>query len=326
MAENSFIVVLQQRLDVCLAQVEVIGSRSQAQKLIQGGHVTVDDKVIVRSSHQVFPDAIISWKFPLEKPLNLIPQDLPIDIVYEDECLMVINKPSKMPVHPGAGRPTGTLVNALLYHVGSALPYPKDAPFRPGIVHRLDMDTTGLLVVTKNESAHRALQKQFESRSVKRQYVGIVWGTPDPRSDTIDAPIGRSSKNRVLMTVRPDGRSAVTHYETHEILGAASLMRFQLSTGRTHQIRVHLHYVGHPLLGDADYGGASIRWGPVTRNRKVFYKNIFDVLNRQALHARSLGFIHPMTGKFMEFTEEMPEDMIWTVEQLQKDTAYFQYS
>jgi len=324
--ENTFVADRTQRLDVMLAQVDAIGSRNQAQKMIQAGYVTVDDEVILRSSQKVSSGAMICWKLPRAKPMQLIAQEIHLDIIYEDKSLLVVNKPARMPVHPGAGRQTGTLVNALLHHVETKLPHPPGEPFRPGIVHRLDMNTTGLLVVAKNETVHRALQSQFEDRSVKRHYVGIIWGIPNPRSGTVDSPIGRSSKNRVLMSVRSDGRPALTRYETHEILGSTSLMRFELGTGRTHQIRVHLRHIGHPLMGDSDYGGTSIRFGPVTRNRKSFFKNIFDVLDRQALHARSLGFIHPITGEYMEFTEEMPEDMVWTVEQLQKDPTYFQYT
>jgi len=322
MDETTLIAETEQRLDVTLAKVDSIGSRSQAQKMIRSGHVTVDDEVILKPSHAVKPNAVIHWEVPTVEPLDLIPQAIPLDIVHEDESLLVVNKAAKMPVHPGAGRTKGTLVNALLHHVPEHLPHATDEPFRPGIVHRLDMDTTGLLVVAKNDVAHRALQSQFEARTVRRQYVGIVWGIPEPRSGTIDAPIGRSSRNRIIMCVRPDGKPAVTRYETHEILGPATLMRFELSTGRTHQIRVHLQSIGHPLIGDSAYGGTIIRYGSVTRNRKAFYSNIFDVLDRQALHAQSLGFLHPDTGSFMEFTAEMPEDMVWTVEQLQKDSAY----
>ena len=313
----------EQRLDVTLASIPDIGSRNQAQKVIRAGHVTVNDKLVQRPSHTVIPGATIRWESPIKEPMELLPQELPIDVIYEDQSLLVINKPAKMPVHPGAGRTTGTLVNALLHHVKGELPHAPDDPFRPGIVHRLDMDTTGLLVVAKNDATHRALQSQFEARSVARHYIGIVWGVPDPRSGTIDAPIGRSSRNRTLMSVRPDGRQALTHYETHEILGPAALVRFQLGTGRTHQIRVHLNYIGHPLVGDLAYGGATIKYGEVTRNRRAFYTNIFDVLERQALHAQSLGFIHPESGAEMKFTVELPEDMIWTMEQLRKDLAHF---
>ena len=322
MNEPTLIVETEQRLDVTLAKVDSIGSRSQAQRMIRSGHVTVDDEVILKPSHPVKPDAIIHWDVPPVEPLDLIPQAIALDIVYEDESVLVVNKAANMAVHPGAGRTKGTLVNALLHHVPEHLPHATDEPFRPGIVHRLDIDTTGLLVVAKNDVAHRALQSQFEARSVKRHYVGIVWGIPEPRSGTIDAPIGRSSRNRIIMSVRPDGKPAVTRYETHEILGPATLMRFELGTGRTHQIRVHLNSIGHPLIGDSAYGGTIIRCGPMTRNRKAFYSNIFDVLDRQALHAQSLGFVHPDTGRFVEFTAEMPEDMVWTVEQLQKDSAY----
>ncbi len=321
-AQNILTANTEQRLDVTLASMPDIGSRNQAQKIIRGGLVTVDEKVILRPSHLVTVGRIIRWTSPAVEPMNLIPQALPIDVVYEDESLLVINKSAKMPVHPGAGRSTGTLVNALLHHVKEGLPHAPDEPFRPGIVHRLDMDTTGLLVVAKNDRAHRALQSQFEARSVDRHYVGIVWGVPDPRSGTIDAPIGRSTRNRTMMAVRPDGRPAITHYEMHEILGAAALVQFKLETGRTHQIRVHLSHIGHPLMGDAAYGGRTIRNGPATRNRRAFYTNIFDVLDRQALHARSLGFCHPDSGSKMEFVTDLPEDMIWTTEQLRKDVTH----
>lgn len=322
MDENTLVVETEQRLDVAMAKVAAIGSRSQAQKIIRSGRVTVDHEIVLKPSYRVQPKVTVQWELPAMEPLDLIPQPIPLEIVHEDESLLVVNKSAKMPVHPGAGRTKGTLVNALLHHVQERLPHASDEPFRPGIVHRLDMDTTGLLVVAKNDLSHRALQAQFETRSVKRHYVGIVWGVPEPRSGVIDAPIGRSPRNRVLMSVRPDGKSAITRYETHEILGPATLMRFELGTGRTHQIRVHLHSIGHPLMGDSAYGGTTIRSGTMVRNRKAFYSNIFDILDRQALHARSLGFIHPDSGKFVEFTAEMPEDMVWTVEQLQKDSAY----
>ncbi len=322
--QNQLTADTEQRLDVTLASIPDIGSRNQAQKVIRKGHAMVNDRVMIRPSYTVTPGAVITWKPLVTEPVEMLPQELPIDIVHEDESLLVINKPARMPVHPGAGRTTGTLVNALLHHMeGEELPHAPDEPFRPGIVHRLDMDTTGLLVVAKNVASHRALQSQFEVRSVTRQYIGIVWGVPEPRSGTIDAPVGRSRRNRMLMSVRSDGREARTRYETHEILGPASLVRFQLGTGRTHQIRVHLNHIGHPLVGDPAYGGTTIRYGAVTRNRRAFYSNIFEVLDRQALHAQLLGFVHPESGIEMKFTVELPEDMIWTIEQLRKDSACF---
>ncbi len=321
---NVLIAETEQRLDVTLARMPDVGSRNQAQKLIRAGQVTVDKKTVLRPSYPILPGRTIQWISPAAEPLTLLPQALPLEIVYEDASLVVINKSARMPVHPGAGRPTGTLVNALLHHVGGDLPHAPKEPFRPGIVHRLDMDTTGLLVVAKNDAAHRALQSQFEIRSVDRYYIGVAWGVPDPRSGIIDAPIGRSARNRTSMTIRPDGRTAITHYETHEILGSATLLQFKLETGRTHQIRVHLSHMGHPLIGDAVYGGAAIRYGPATRNRRAFYANIFEVLGRQALHARSLGFVHPDSGVRMEFMADLPEDMVWVIEQLRKDSSYFE--
>ena len=185
------------------------------------------------------------------------------------------------------------------------------------------MDTTGLLVVAKNDEAHRALQSQFEARTVARYYTGIVWGIPDPRTGMIDAPIGRSKRNRTRMSVHSGGRQALTHYETREILGVTAVVQFRLSTGRTHQIRVHASHIGHPLVGDATYGGATIKRGTVTGNRRAFFTNIFNVLDRQALHAQSLGFIHPDSGELVEFVTDLPEDMVWAIEQLRKDPAVF---
>lgn len=321
--ENTLVAVARQRLDVSLACIPDMGSRSQAQKVIRAGNVTVDGKVRVRPSYPVVPGAVIRWEVPVVQARQLLPQALPIDVVYEDESVLVINKSARMPVHPGAGRHSGTLANAVLHHVNAALPHAPDEAFRPGIVHRLDMDTTGLLVVAKNDEAHRALQAQFEARTVVRYYTGIMWGIPDPRTGTVDAPIGRSRRNRILMSVHSDGRQALTHYETREILGMTAVVQFRLSTGRTHQIRVHASHIGHPLVGDAAYGGTAIMHGPATGKRRAFFVNIFKVLDRQALHAQSLGFVHPDSGEVMEFVTDLPEDMIWAIEQLRKDPAVF---
>lgn len=321
--ENTLVADARQRLDVSLACVPDMGSRSQAQKAIRAGKVTVDGKVRTRPSYPVVPGAVIKWKASVVQAAQLLPQALPIDVVYEDESVLVVNKSARMPVHPGAGRHSGTLVNAVLHHVNTRLPHAPDEAFRPGIVHRLDMDTTGLLVVAKNDGAHRALQSQFEARTVTRYYTGIVWGIPDPRTGSIDAPIGRSRRNRTLMSVHSGGRQALTHYETREILGVTAVVQFRLSTGRTHQIRVHASHIGHPLVGDAAYGGTSINRGTVTGNRRAFFTNFFNVLDRQALHAQSLGFIHPDSGELMEFVTDLPEDMVWAIEQLRKDPAVF---
>lgn len=321
--ENTLVADARQRLDVSLACIPDMGSRSRAQKAIRAGNVTVDGKVRTRPSYPVVPGAVIRWKASVVQAPQLLPQALPIDVVYEDESVLVVNKAARMPVHPGAGRHSGTLVNAVLHHVNATLPHAPDEAFRPGIVHRLDMDTTGLLVVAKNDEAHRALQSQFEARTVTRYYTGIVWGIPDPRTGSIDAPIGRSRRNRTLMSVHAGGRKALTHYETREILGVTAVVQFRLSTGRTHQIRVHASHIGHPLVGDAAYGGTTIKRGTVTGNRRAFFTNIFNVLDRQALHAQSLGFIHPDSGELMEFVTDLPEDMVWAIEQIRKDPAVF---
>ena len=330
------------RLDVYLTRFVQNASRTKVQRGIKDGHVTVNGKVVRRPSHTVQPGDVIRCRVRRSPPMEVTPEAIPLDIVYEDDFLIVVNKAVGMVVHPAYGNRTGTLVHALLYHVGggplhfeggeaealdedlglstiNAAPLrPGDPVVRPGIVHRLDKDTSGVMVVAKDDATHRALARQFEQHTTQRNYLGLVWGVPDPPEGTIDAPLGRDPRDRKKMAVvAPErGKQAVTHYETVEVMQFTALVRFRLETGRTHQIRVHARHLGHPILGDPTYGGQAIRYGPSTAKRRAFYDNLFKVLTRQALHAQTLGFIHPHTGEDVLFTTDLPEDMQHVLDRL----------
>jgi 23S rRNA pseudouridine1911/1915/1917 synthase len=239
----------------------------------------------------------------------LVAEDIPLNIVYEDDELLVVNKPAGMVVHPGHGNYSGTLINGLLHHI-EKLPLNSDE--RPGLVHRIDKDTSGLLVVAKTEKAMTHLSKQFAEKSSKREYIALVWGLVEEDSGTIEGHIGRHLKNRLLMDVFVDGaygKEAVTHYKVLERLSYVTLVSCELETGRTHQIRAHFKHIGHPLFNDERYGGNQILKGTTFTKYKQFVDNAFKVLPRQALHAKTLGFIHPKTEEFMSFDSEIPDDM-----------------
>lgn len=319
------------RMDVYLTQATKT-SRNKVQQAIKDGCVRVNDVVTRRVSRRLQAGDLLSVRMPEVKPIMLVPEPLPLDIVYEDDSLIVINKAAGMPVHPGVGRTSGTLVNALLHYVGT-VPRQNDDKIdglssgqdtlagliRPGIVHRLDMDTSGLMVVAKNDSVHRAIQSQFQARTIDRKYAGIVWGIPEPRFGEINCAIGRDPRARTRMAVRARGKSAITLYKTIRAFAHASLVEFRLQTGRTHQIRVHAQHIGHSIMGDRVYQGDAIRSGPVTSRRKAFYRNVFNELQRQALHARSLGFIHPESGKKVKWERTWPPDMAWVLDKLERD-------
>ena len=320
------------RLDIYIARQAPWASRAAVQRGIRDGQVTLNDAVARRPSVLAHAGDVVRWSVRPRAPSSIAPEAIPLDIVYEDDCLIIVNKAAGMPVHPGAGRRTGTLVHALLHHVGSAAVHPDrgmdaarvglstvnampahpgESFLRPGIVHRLDKDTSGILVVAKDDASHRVLALQFERRTIKRQYLGIVWGIPDPPFGVIDAPIGRDPRNRQRMAVaaRGKGKAAATSFEMVEAMRHTSLVRFKLQTGRTHQIRVHARHIGHPVLGDVTYDGQRIRCGDVTARRRSFFVNLFEAMHRQALHARTLGFVHPRTGEDMKFTCALPDDM-----------------
>jgi 23S rRNA pseudouridine1911/1915/1917 synthase len=286
-------------------------SRNKIQDAANDGNVKVNGEV-VKPNYKVKPLDEISIVLPYPpRVIELIPQNIPLDILYEDDTLLVLNKPSEMVVHPGFGNFDGTLVNALIYHFNN-LPEADGNQGRPGLVHRLDKNTTGIMVIAKTERALTHLAKQFADRTSSRTYQALVWGDMKSDSGRIEGNIGRSLKNRKLMDIFPDGefgKTAITNYRVLERFGYVTLVEYKLETGRTHQIRAHSKYIGHPLFNDFDYGGDRILKGTTFTKYKQFVHNCFDILPRQALHAKTLGFTHPETGEFMEFNSELPDDM-----------------
>ena len=286
------------RADSVLSVLMEDVSRSYIQKLIEGGSVTVDGKPMVSKKEKLRAGAEVVLDLPEPAPCEAVPEDIPLDIVYEDDDLIVVNKPKGMVVHPAAGNLSGTLVNALLFHCSCLSSI--NGVQRPGIVHRIDKDTSGLLVCAKSDAAHRGLSEQLAEHSVTRRYRAVVFGKLKDDSGRIDAPIGRDPKNRLRMAVVPGGKNAVTNYRVLTYMNGFTEIEARLETGRTHQIRVHMTSIGHPLLGDTVYGPA-----------KQPYK-----LNGQMLHAGILGFVHPVTGQYMEFEAEPPEEYLTTLKKL----------
>jgi 23S rRNA pseudouridine1911/1915/1917 synthase len=281
------------------------------QRAIRNGAVLVNG-MCVRPSHQVSPGEIIHVALSKSPPPDVLPENIPLSVLYEDEHVLVVNKPAGMVVHPAYGNYTGTLVNALLYYC-NALSAVNDAT-RPGIVHRLDKDTSGLLVVAKNDAAHAHLAKQFSRRTIEREYQAIVWGLFKEREGIIETHLGRSKSDRKKMAVVANGKLAITEYAVLEPFRYLSLVSLKLRTGRTHQIRVHLAHIHHPVLGDPSYSGRQIVWGPATPRQKAEVQKLLEILPRQALHARTLGFLHPVTGHRMTFESPLPPDMVAALE------------
>lgn len=286
-------------------------SRNRIQKAADAGMVMVGGKP-VKSNYKVKPSDVVTVM--MDRPrynAEIVPEEIPLDIVYEDDSLLVVNKPAGMVVHPGCGNYNGTLVNALAWHLRDNPSYDPDSP-QVGLVHRIDKDTSGLLVVAKKPEAKTSLGRQFFEKTTKRSYQLLVWGQPDPRNGTVESQITRDRKDRQRMTVSfdPDeGKHAVTHYTTLECFGYAALLECRLETGRTHQIRVHMKHIGHPLFNDAKYGGDVILKGTTSPIYRHFVEKCFRTCPRQALHAMTLGFVHPDTGSEMFFTAAMPADM-----------------
>ena len=285
-------------------------TRNKIQQAAKAGSVLVNDSV-VKSNYKVKGGDEVKVLFTNPPYENLlVGEDIPLDIFYEDDALVVVNKAAGMVVHPGHGNYSGTLLNALLYHFESL---PLNANDRPGLVHRIDKDTSGLLVVAKTEKAMTHLAKQFFDKTTQRSYYALVWGDVKDDTGTIEGHIGRDPKNRLLMTIFPDGdqgKEAITHYEVMERFGYTTLVRCRLETGRTHQIRAHMKHIGHTLFGDARYGGDNILKGTTFTKYKQFVDNCFKLLPRQALHAQTLGFVHPISGKSMSFEAPLPNDML----------------
>ncbi len=284
-------------------------SRNKIQIAAKSGNLLVNDQK-VKQNYKVKPADTITLLLPYPvREFELIPEDIPIDIVYEDGSLIVVNKKAGMVVHPGYGNSSGTLVNALIYHFDNLPELPSDYFGRPGLVHRIDKNTTGLLVIAKTEKALTKLAKQFFDKTTERKYMALVWGDLE-EGGTIEGNIGRSRKNRKVMAVCSEedgGKAAVTHYKILERFGYVTLVECILETGRTHQIRVHMKHIGHPLFNDPEYGGDKVLKGIKTSKYQKFILNNFALMKGQALHAKTLGFMHPETGQSVIFNSDLPE-------------------
>jgi 23S rRNA pseudouridine1911/1915/1917 synthase len=298
------------RIDKYLMAKIEHASRNRIQNAAHAGTIFVND-LVVKPNYKVKPLDVITivLAYP-PRDTEIYPENIPINIVYEDDAIIVVNKAAGMVVHPGHGNFTGTLQNALLYHMQKT--NPADPDTRPFLVHRIDKDTSGILLIAKNELAQTKLAKQFFDHTIDRTYVALVWGNPAEDTGTIDANIGRDIRNRLVQAVYDDpekGRHAVTHYRVLERFGYVTLIECRLETGRTHQIRVHLRHIGHPLFNDESYGGSEILKGTTFAKYRQFVQNCFELLPRQALHAKSLGFIHPGSGKHLHFDSAFPADL-----------------
>lgn len=305
------------RVDRFLVEHMPKASRNRIQQAAAAGCVLVNGKA-VKSNYRVKPGDTV--QVVMDRPrydTEILPENITLDIVYEDDDVLVVNKPAGLVVHPGHGNWTGTLVNALAWYLRDNPDYDVNDP-RLGLVHRIDKDTSGLLVVAKTPDAKTHLGRQFFNKTTRREYRALVWGIPDPATGRIESNIGRSLKDRLQMAVFPSdsgqGKHAVTHYEIVETFAHVSLVKCVLETGRTHQIRVHMKYIGHPLFNDARYGGDQVLRGTTAASYRQFVRNCFDTCPRQALHARTLGFVHPRTGQEMFFEAPVPADMTALIE------------
>lgn len=307
------------RLDKYITSFVQNASRTKVQKAIKEGYVEVNGKK-EKSSYNMKPGDKIDIRLPIPQPPEAKPEKMELDIVYEDDSLIIVNKSGDMVVHPAYGNWTGTLVNGLMWHTES-LSKKDEETVRPGIVHRLDKDTSGLLVVAKNNEVHRKLSKYFQERSIERTYWAIIWGTPDKKGGTITGNIGRNPRDRKKMAVLEDGsgKKAITHYKVLEYFDHLTLVEVKLETGRTHQIRVHFANEHHWLFGDRKYRGDAVRYGANTGSRKQMFNNLFARMKRQCLHAKTLGFVHPIKDKFVEFNSKLPDDFQHVLNTFQKN-------
>ncbi|WP_455081372.1 RluA family pseudouridine synthase [Prevotella melaninogenica] len=305
------------RIDKFLFERMQHSSRNRIQKAADAGYIHVNSAP-VKSNYKVRPEDVITLMLDRPKHDNTIEaEDIPLDVVYEDDVLMVVNKPAGLVVHPGAGNFHGTLINAIAWHLKDMPSFDPNDP-EVGLVHRIDKDTSGLLVIAKTPDAKTALGKQFFNKTTHRSYNAIVWGNMTEDEGRIEGNIARDPKDRLRMTVFPPdsevGKPAVTHYRVIERFGYTTLIECILETGRTHQIRAHMKHIGHPLFGDERYGGTEILRGQRSSTYKAFIRNCLALCNRQALHARTLGFVHPVTGEQMDFTSELPADLSALIE------------
>ncbi len=294
-----------ERLDSFVSrQIENL-SRSRVQQLIEHNMILVNQKLISKS-YKIKPHDRIDVTLPMPEKIDAQPENIPLNITYEDEDILIVNKSPGMVVHPAHANYTGTMVNALLHHVQDLSGI--NGKLRPGIVHRIDKDTSGLLLVAKHDKAHRFLSNLFKSHTIEREYWAIVWGKLKKKKGTIETLIGRSPKDRKKFAVLKDGKQAITHYEVMESYEFLSLVKLKLETGRTHQIRVHMAHLGHPVFGDKTYGGDNPNLAGNEQKRRQKAVNLLELIPRQALHARTLGFMHPATRKPVSFDSELPED------------------
>ena len=304
-----------ERLDLFLTNCLENATRSKVQKLIEANLVTVNNN-FVKPSYKVLPDDVIEASVPISpRPEENEPEEIPLNIVYEDEYLLVVNKPAGMVAHPAYANYTGTLVNALLFH--SQKLSNLNVPGRPGIVHRIDKDTSGLLVVAKDDWTHAKLAEQFSKHSIEREYWAVAWGLFKESKGEINLNIARSKSDRKKFTVtQNEGKNAITLFEILEEFEFTSLLKLNLKTGRTHQIRVHLSSLGHPIFGDPTYGGRHIVYGSNLTKIKSRVQNLLEIMPRQALHAKTLGFIHPHSKQFVKFDSDLPDDILQLIEKL----------
>jgi 23S rRNA pseudouridine1911/1915/1917 synthase len=304
------------RIDKFLMNRVEGATRNKLQQAIEDGNVLVNNETI-KSNYKIKPgDTIVVFETRRPESQEVIPEDMPLNIAYEDDDLMIINKPAGMVVHPGCGNYSGTLVNGLAYYMQQHKIETEDLQ-RVGLVHRIDKDTTGLVVIGKTETAMTKLAAQFKKHTVHRRYMALVWGDMEEDEGTIKAHIGRNLRFRKIMDAFPDGdygKEAITHYKVIERFNYVTLVELRLETGRTHQIRVHMKLIGHPLFNDSTYGGDRIAKGTVFNKYKQFIDNCFSILPRQALHAKELGFRHPTTNEWVQFDSELPADMAEVLE------------
>lgn len=313
-----------ERLDVFLTHSIENATRTKVHEAIDAGLVLVNG-VPAKPSYKVNPNDVIDVTIPKPPPQEVNPENIPLKIVYEDDYLIVVNKAAGMVTHPAYGNYTGTLVNALLYHCNGKLANRTEVAdeaeavdelgyeptnSRAGIVHRLDKDTSGLIVTAKDDITHAKLAKQFSDRTIEREYWAIVWGLfGKKKKGFIEASLARSKTDRKKVAVANVGKYAMTEYEVIEEFDFLSLVKLKLRTGRTHQIRVHMHHIDHPVFGDPTYGGRKISYGDAAKKRKSFVNELLEIMQRQALHAKTIGFIHPQSGKKMQFDSQLPQDM-----------------
>ncbi len=304
-----------ERIDVYLANSVENASRSRIQKLIKANLVTVDNK-IVKANYSLSPGEVIELTIPITpRPEDTEPQDIPLNIIYEDDYLLIVNKPPGMVAHPSLGNYSGTLVNALLHHTKKLSEL--NEPGRPGIVHRIDKDTSGLLLIAKDEWTHAQLARQFANHSIDREYWAVCWGIFKNSEGEVIGNITRSNKDRKLFTVsKTEGKYAHTFYKVIEEFEFATLVKLKLKTGRTHQIRVHMAHIKHPIFGDPSYGGRKIVYGSEFSKMKSRVENLLQIIHRQALHAKTLGFIHPHSKQKVFFDSELPDDIKLLIENL----------